>query len=117
METEGKMPVIDISRLTEMIGDDVEVLNELFALFKDSLLRLREQLKQDVQARGNNLKSLAHELKGSASNMGASSLAALGELIEIEAEGRDWARIEQLAAEVDQEISRVMDFVERYGNN
>jgi hypothetical protein len=58
-------------RLTEMFGDDDAVIDELLAVFQQSLRPLRERLKREVLGRGSELKAITHELRGAAANVGA----------------------------------------------
>mgnify|MGYP000914603284 CR=1 FL=1 len=104
---------IDLSRLTEMFGDDVEVVNELLAVFRESLPTLRSALASEVRDRGARLRRITHELRGSASNVGALRLAELASQIEALADGGAWPEIEFLAARVDAECDRVDNFIQR----
>lgn len=107
-------PAIDMERLTNLLGDDRAVIVELLMVFRESLLRQREHLKRGVRDRGHNLKNLAHELKGTASNVGAGGLATLAGQLEAAAAGGDWALVEELAAAIEREIGRAIVFAEHY---
>jgi HPt (histidine-containing phosphotransfer) domain-containing protein len=106
--------LIDMARLADLMGDDPEVIEELLALFKESLVRLRIEFEHESRVRGQNMKSIAHELKGSAANMGVDTLAKHCAQIEHEFKIGNWDRIEQLVAEVDVEIGKVLIFIDQY---
>ena len=107
-------PAIDLKRLNDLFGDDLDVIDELLTLFQQSLVPLSERLRQEVQERSRNLQSLAHELRGSASNVGALPLAKLARQLESTATAGDWAEIEALATRIDRELVRNSDFINQY---
>ena len=111
---EADPPAIDLQRLSDLFGDDLAVIDELLTLFQQSLAPLSERLQREVRERSRNLQSLAHELRGSASNVGALPLAELARKLESSAPAGDWAEIEQLAGRIDQELLRSSDFINQY---
>ena len=64
-------------RLTDLFGDDEGVIDELLAVFQQSLRPLRERLKREVREHGDELKPITHELRGAAANVGALPLTEL----------------------------------------
>jgi len=106
--------LIDMARLADLMGDDPEVIEELFALFKESLVRLRIEFEHESRVRGQNMKNIAYELKGSAANMGVDTLVKHCEQIEHEFKIGNWDRIEQLVAEVNVEIGQVIIFIDQH---
>ena len=105
---------IDMKRLTDLFGDDDAVIDELLTVFQQSLQPLRERLKREVRDHGHGLKSLAHELRGAAANVGALPLAALARQLESHAASDNWGEIEPLAARIDNEAMRTIDFVAQH---
>ncbi len=105
---------MDMTRLTEMFGDDRPAIVDLLAAFRESLLRLRERMQQEVGSRGTNVKSLAHEMKGMASNMGATRLATLAAQVENAAQRDDWTSVSSGAQSLEAEIALLDAFVEDY---
>ncbi len=102
---------IDMKRLTDMFGDDYPVINEMLTVFQESLQPLRERLKRGVRGREDTLKTIAHEIRGAAANVGAQPLAELAGQLERTAANDNWHEIEPLAARIDTECMRIADFV------
>jgi Obg family GTPase CgtA-like protein len=102
---------IDMKRLTDLFGDDDAAIDELLTVFEQSLGPLRERLKREVRGHGDGLKSLAHELRGTAANIGALPLAELGGQLEKLAASGNWDEIESLAARIADEFLRTGNFV------
>jgi CheY-like chemotaxis protein len=105
---------MDMTRLAEMFGDDRPAIVDLLGAFRDSLQQLRERIQHEVSSHGTNVKSLAHEMKGMASNMGATRLATLAAQVESAALRDDWASVENGAHSLEGEIALVDAFVEDY---
>lgn len=61
--------------------------------------------------RSANVYALAHELKGSASNMGAIRLAELSKEIEHAAQAEDWSRVEELLRQIIDEVGNIAAFI------
>jgi len=105
---------MDMTRLTEMFGDDRTALVELLGAFRESLHDLRERIGQEVHGRGTNVRNLAHEVKGMASNMGAARLAELAARVEDAARKDDWSTIDSGAQALEGEIALLDAFVDGY---
>jgi len=105
---------IDITRLTDMFGDDDDAVAELLTVFRESLAPIRENLMREIDSHGGKLRQVAHELRGAAANVGAVPLAELGGKLETLAAAADWREIESMAADIDREFGRAGDFVSRY---
>ncbi len=103
---------IEMSRLTELFGDDDEIIDELLGVFYDSLEPLKVKLANAVQERTVNIKMVAHEIKGSAFNVGAIVLASLAEQLEQAAPQQDWLVIDTLMMKIQGEIGRAKHFIE-----
>lgn len=93
--------VIDPDRLAAATGDDAELAREILAIFADGLpellARIEAAARQDDFSR---LAAVAHELKGSAGNVGALPLSQAATAVEAAAkQGRQDARaMKRLAA-------------------
>ena len=111
--TLAESPAIELGRLTEMFGDDLAVVDELLTVFRESMPKQRDALMREVRDRGTRLQRITHELRGSASNIGALHLADLAGQIESLAGGNAWQEIESLAARIDAEFDRVDNFIQR----
>jgi PAS domain S-box-containing protein len=106
---------IDMKRLTDLFGDDDVAIDELLTVFEQSLPPLGERLKCEVRDHGGGLKSLAHELRGTAANIGALPLAELGGRLEKLAASGNWDEIESLALRIADEFRRTSNFVAERG--
>jgi PAS domain S-box-containing protein len=109
--SELTLPAIDMKYLNDLFGDDDAAIDELLTIFQQSLQPLRERLKREVRDHGGGLKRLAHELRGSAANIGALPLAELGGRLETLAASGKWDEIELLAACIADEFIRTGNFV------
>lgn len=105
--------MIDMARLHDLIGDNEDDIQEVLQLFKTSLPSLRERLFKEMHTQGAALKSVAHELKGSAFNMGVQSLASLAEQIEVALAQNDSMQVLDLINKIDEEMARVTLFIEQ----
>ena len=104
---------IDMTRLTELFGDDLPVIEEMLGVFEESLRPLRERLKREVRDHGHALKTIAHEIRGAAANVGATPLAELAERLEGISASGNWDEIELIASRIDNEFVRIPDFISR----
>jgi HPt (histidine-containing phosphotransfer) domain-containing protein len=102
---------IDLNRLKDMFGDDEEVIDEILAVFQQSSRLINERMKREIRERGQNLKRLAHELRGTATNVGAMLLNDLAGRMESVAANGDWIEIESLSASIETEITRNREFI------
>jgi PAS domain S-box-containing protein len=104
-------PAIDLTYLNDLFGDDDAAIDEMLTIFQQSLRPLRERLKREVRDHGGGLKSLAHELRGAAVNIGALSLAELAGQVEKLSASGNWDEIESLASRITDEFIRTGNFV------
>ena len=105
---------IDLKRLSEMFDGDDAVIDELLAVFQQSLQPLRERLRREVLGRGSALKAITHELRGAAANVGATTMTDLAGRLENQVPAGNWSEIELQAALIDREFDRIDSFVARY---
>ena len=106
-----------VQRLTEFLGDDPASIGEMLDIFRDSLLRWRERLRLDIHSGGQGLKQLAHELKGSAANVGADALAALAGQLHAAAADNKQDSIRSIAAQIESEMQALLAFIAAYGKD
>jgi CheY-like chemotaxis protein/HPt (histidine-containing phosphotransfer) domain-containing protein len=111
---EADTAAIDLKRLTEMFDGDEAVIDELLAVFQQSLQPLRARLRSEVRDRGSALKAITHELRGAAANVGATPMTELAAGLEQMVPTADWGEIEPQAALVDREFDRIDSFLARY---
>jgi CheY-like chemotaxis protein/HPt (histidine-containing phosphotransfer) domain-containing protein len=111
METMTENCPIEMSRMTDLFEDDEEIITELLDVFCDSLASLKLKISTAVEQKTPNVKAVAHEIKGSAYNVGAVVLATLAEQLEQLAVQEDWVEIEHLTAQIQTELNRVEHFI------
>ena len=75
---------------------------------------IRERVSQQASGPPALWKALAHEIKGMAANIGATSLAALAAKIETAAAQGDAATVWASVPALEREIGRAIDGAERY---
>ncbi|NNC36860.1 MAG: hypothetical protein HKO02_05360 [Hyphomonadaceae bacterium] len=74
IETDSE-PEINFSHLKQYVGDDLDLISEVFALFQHQVELWTRALQFDAD--DENWKSVMHSLKGTANAVGALNLAAL----------------------------------------
>ena len=105
-------PAVDMRRLREFFGDDDEAIDELLQVFSNSLHQLHERFRLAVTERSSNTKALAHELKGSASNMGALRLAESAQRLEAAAYEGNWNNFDREYHQAEIEIQSVIEYIQ-----
>ncbi|BBF86313.1 multi-sensor hybrid histidine kinase [Aquitalea magnusonii] len=113
----GQPGSFTVQRLTEFLGDDPVGIAEMLDIFRDSLLRWRERLRLDIQQGGKGLRQLAHELKGSAANVGADALAALAGQLHAAAVDNSQEAIRSIALQIESEMDALLAFIAAYGKD
>ena len=95
-ESSEDIPVMDASILEAMsVPDDPSAIADLLALFHaDFQTRLPSLMTAAAARDARSVTSLAHALKGSASNLGARRLATLLARIETAAKNEDWTSVD-----------------------
>ncbi len=109
----AEKPAIDMARLYELFGEDDEIIHELLDVFAISIGQLRDKMTLAIENKTQNLKSLAHELKGSSANMGALPLSKLAEQLEHHVMENRFDDIHKLNTAIDDEIERVKLFIKQ----
>jgi CheY-like chemotaxis protein/HPt (histidine-containing phosphotransfer) domain-containing protein len=103
---------IEMSRMTDLFENDKEIIDKLLEVFSNSLIPLNAKLATAVAGHTNEIKVVAHEIKGSAYNVGAVILAKLTEQLEQISAQQNWSDIEALATRIHAEIDRTKHFIE-----
>ena len=104
-----------VKRLTEFLGDDPVAIAEMLEIFRDSLERWRQRLRLDLQSDGGHMVKLAHELKGSAANVGADTLATLATQLYAAAKDENRQALPDIAARIETEMDAILVFIAGYG--
>ncbi len=103
---------IEMSRLIDLLDGDKEAIEELLSIFYTSLMPLKAKLATAVNNRTMDVKAVAHEIKGSAYNVGAVVLGKLAQQIESALLDKNWSEIDTLTAQVQIELDRTRVFIE-----
>jgi PAS domain S-box-containing protein len=109
--------VIELTRLHDLFGDDDEVIAELLDVFLGSLKQLREKLLRAIAEQKPTIKSLAHELKGSAANVGAMRLSRHSAKLEQLVSTNQWPAINEYWQVIDEEIHQIILFIKNMGTH
>ena len=104
-------PIIDLKEVLERVQDDRDLLVEILDIYEQDFVEKRKVIESAIQRKDlEQIKSVAHSLKGSSGNISAKPLHAA------------WLRIEQLAKsnettgipETLQEIDRLFSDLKSY---
>lgn len=104
--------VIDWAELTMRVSDDVDLIEKMMTVFLDTTTERIELLDKALEsAASEDIRSLAHLLKGAAGNMGAKSINEAALKLEMAARQGDLTVFEQLLEDIKKEFKRFKDFV------
>ena len=113
--------VIDLGKLSEIYGPQTDsLLGEVAQIFQKQTLSLLGELRTAVvDQKGEQVRRMAHNLKGSSSNLRATHLAALSEELENLAlrDQLQSARTGSLLAQLQEEYGRVCRVLEHWQQN
>ena len=74
---------VDLSRMTDIFGDNPEFLNELYTTYIDEGSVRMDELGNAVEAQNtDNCSQLAHAIKGASANVGATRVQAIADDLE-----------------------------------
>lgn len=106
--------VLDLEEVLERVQDDKELLLELFDIFQEDYEQKRRQVGQAVaQSDPEQLKNIAHSLKGASSNISAKRIYGLFAEIERMAVQGDVKGIGSILANVDHEYTALQSAIEK----
>ena len=95
---EGEQPVVDDSRIRRFVEDYPQIVDRLVALFEETTPPLLDELAEAAaRADEGAIRTLAHKLRSSVENVGASRMAGLCRRLE-EPGARHAPLVEQLRA-------------------
>jgi len=100
---------IDLKEVLERVQDDKELLAELFDIFQQDY-DVKRKLIQEVVEKNDfeQLKGLAHSLKGASGNISAKKLHVLFMEMEQMAKAQDLSKAAGLLASLDQEYTKLI---------
>jgi len=112
-EPEGSVKTIDIEfldKIREYCGDEDDIVPKLVELYLEDtpprIVSLREAVgRTDVDE----IKSIAHAMKGSSANIGALRMSALCAELESQDSSKDESAMDELATEIEREFARARE--------
>lgn len=106
--------VLDLQEVLERVQDDKELLLELFDIFQEDYEQKRRQIGQAVvQKDCEQLKNIAHSLKGASSNISAKRIYSLFAEIEQMAVRGDADGIGNILKNTDREYADLQSAIEK----
>lgn len=106
---------VDLKEVLERVGDDRELLKELFQIYADDFKEKRQQLSIAIQQKDfEKIRNIAHGLKGASGNISAKKLHARFLTLEQMAKGQDLALADGLLVEIDQFFRDLQGFVQNF---
>jgi PAS domain S-box-containing protein len=103
---------IDLARLHDLFGDDAAGIGDMLAVFSDSLARIVARLEAEAGFAGPGIPAIAHELIGTAGNVGAHPLAALGRQLSDAARSGDRDGVRAAVSAIVDERRRIQKYIE-----
>ncbi len=112
----GAMPdIIDMARLTDMFGDDTEIIDELLTVFLSTTAPLLDKLKIAIdRADFQEIRAIGHQIAGAAGNLGISPLHTLGKAAEQAAIQNDIGQARRVHASMLEAFGQTSDFVKHH---
>ena len=105
--------ILDIKDVLERVQDDWELLMELLDIFSEDYTEKREVLNELIQEKNfEEVRNIAHSIKGAAGNISAKSIHATCEKIEKLAEGDDLTTVKGLLPQLDKQFVDLQGCIE-----
>lgn len=102
--------VFDLNEFLERVQNDRALLLELLDIFIDDFQQKRKTIDQAVISKDyEQLKRLAHSVKGSAANISAKSLRTVFTQFETMAKNSDLTGVDVILTTIDQEFKKFME--------
>jgi len=99
---------IDLKEVLERVQDDKELLLELLSIFQEDFQQKRKSLDQFLQSKDSEqIKSIAHSLKGASGNISAKKLHGSFIKLETMAQSKEFDQMNQLVKDIDQQFSEL----------
>ena len=105
---------IDIKEVMERVQDDKELLMELLQIFLEDYVEKKKLLaeavaKQDLEQ----VKSIAHGMKGASGNISAKKLRASFFDLEQTVKAQDFTKAGQILNVIDAQVNELKEFIEQ----
>jgi PAS domain S-box-containing protein len=107
-------PLLDITRLRDIFGDDVLAIKEFMKSFVTTTADLLNEIDKAIQEKNNQLsKELFHRLKGSAGNSGVMSMHKLGLQAEEKVIQEEWIAIAEIFKAIKEVFEQLQDEIKQ----
>ena len=111
METTATTP-IDFDQLKKLTNDNLDLANELLAMFVAELPSFRTQIKQSWTIRNyQQLETFVHKLHGSCCYCAATSLKQMAKETELLIKQKMYCAVENLITAIEQEIVSIIRYL------
>ena len=109
----GQNPV-DLARVQDLFGDDKATIREIFDIFGTSTAQLLKKLEVAITEKNfENIRSIAHQLAGSGSNLGIDPLHLQSRALEKAATDADMEQITETQKSIHAIVGNVALFIEK----
>lgn len=106
---------IDVQEVLERVQNDYELLLELLDIFQDDYQGKRKAITVAVSKKNaDELRNIAHSLKGASSNISAKKINAHFSQLEKIAEAKNWADIEGVVQHIDTSYTDLAEFIRKF---
>jgi HPt (histidine-containing phosphotransfer) domain-containing protein len=103
---------IDVSRLNEMFGDELDTIRELLEMFVSTTTPLLNEINTAIESADfARIKELGHQIGGSASNLGLAEMCDISRALERAAVAADARQAAAVHAIMPGALSRIAEFV------
>ena len=105
---------IDLNEVLERVQDDKVLLLELLDIFQEDYVQKRSVIKNSLtQKDSEQIKAIAHSLKGASGNISAKKLHVSFMKLEQMAQKNDFAPMHSLVSEIDRQFSELQVFAKK----
>lgn len=106
---------IDVQEVLERVQNDYELLLELLDIFQDDYKDKRKAITAAVNKKNaEELRNIAHSLKGASSNISAKKIHAHFSLLEKLAEAKNWAEVGHVVERIDTSYTDLSEFIVKF---
>jgi len=106
---------IDVTEVLERVQNDYELLIELLDIFQEDYKEKRQAFDVAIQRKSSDeLRNLAHSLKGASSNISAKKIHDLFAQLEHMAEEGQWEHVDNLVGQIDTTYRELLDFIIKF---
>ena len=106
---------VDVSQMTDAFGEDYELLSEIYQVFIEDCGARLESLTAIVASQdAGQCREVAHSIKGSSANVGASTIKEIAAALESDARAGDMSHAQERLDSLNTEFPRAKAFIFEY---